>query len=104
MDVVDINLESDPAATDGWGTGYRIELWAGPGANSLNTSSDFNSGDFAVKNAYVELKAPVGNGLDIKVGVFDTIIGYEVADAPNNPNFTRSYGFVWNRPRTLVCC
>jgi len=93
LDVVDLNLESDPVATDGWGTGYRVELWAGPQANSLNTSSDFNSGDFAVKNAYVELKAPVGNGLDIKVGVFDTIIGYEVADGPNNPNFTRSLGF-----------
>jgi len=93
LNVVDLNLESDPVATDGWGSGYRVELWAGPQANSLATSSDFNSGDFAVKNAYVELKAPVGNGLDIKVGVFDTIIGYEVADGPNNPNFTRSLGF-----------
>jgi hypothetical protein len=27
------------------------------------------------------------------VGVWDTIIGYEVFDSGNNPNFTRSYGY-----------
>src|SRR6185295_10784729 len=43
--------------------------------------------------AYVALRTPVGNGIDWKFGVFDTIIGYEVLGSPNNPNFTRSYGF-----------
>jgi hypothetical protein len=50
-------------------------------------------GDTAIKQAYVVLRAPVGNGLDFKVGVFDTIIGYEVFESPNNPNFSRSYGW-----------
>jgi hypothetical protein len=94
LDVVDLNLEKDADATDGWGAGYRVELWAGPQANSLATQSgSVVGGDFAVKNAYVELKTPIGNGIDWHIGVFDTIIGYEVADGPNNPNFTRSYGF-----------
>jgi hypothetical protein len=35
----------------------------------------------------------VGNGLDLKLGVFDTILGYEVFDGGSNPNYTRSYGF-----------
>lgn len=35
---------------------------------------------------------PIGNGLDWKVGVFDSIIGYESVESPNNPNYTRSYG------------
>src|SRR4029078_12612325 len=43
--------------------------------------------------AYVALRAPLGNGLDIKLGVFDTIVGYETFDAGRNPNFTRSYGY-----------
>jgi len=30
---------------------------------------------------------------DWKIGVFDTIIGYESSESPNNPNFTRSYGY-----------
>jgi predicted porin len=93
LNVVDLNLEKDADATDGWGSGYRVELWMGPDADGLATSSSGVSGDLAVKNAYVDLKAPVGTGLDIKIGVWDTLIGYEVADSPNNPNFTRSYGF-----------
>jgi len=93
LDVIDLNLEKDADATDGWGAGYKVELWAGPQANALSTSSTETSADFAVKNAYVELKTPIGNGIDWHIGVWDTIIGYEVADGPNNPNFTRSYGF-----------
>jgi len=34
----------------------------------------------------------VPNGLDWKIGVFDSIIGYESVEGPNNPNYTRSYG------------
>jgi hypothetical protein len=56
-------------------------------------NSDGDSSSFAIKQAYVALRAPVGNGLDFKVGVFDTIIGYETFDAGNNPNYTRSWGF-----------
>jgi hypothetical protein len=41
----------------------------------------------------VALHAPVGNGLDFKVGVWDTPIGYEVFESVNDPNVTRSYGY-----------
>jgi len=41
----------------------------------------------------VSLRTPVGNGIDWKVGVFDTIIGYESTSGPLNPNYTRSYGY-----------
>ena len=93
LNVIDLNLQKDPDAADGWGSGYRVELWMGPDANTLATQSGAGKADFAIKNAYVDLKAPVGNGIDAKIGVWDTPIGYEVADSPNNPNFTRSYGF-----------
>ena len=39
------------------------------------------------------LRAPLGNGLDIKVGQVDAIIGYEVLDSYANPNYSRSLGF-----------
>ncbi len=80
---------------DGWAAGYKVDLWAGPDANLLGSQSALSdgAGDFAVKQAYVALRAPVGNGLDFKVGSWDTIVGYEVHDAPSNPNFTRSYGY-----------
>jgi hypothetical protein len=92
LNVVDLNLEKDADPADGWGAGYRVELWLGPDATTLATTAG-GAGGLAIKNAYVDLKAPVGTGLDIKVGVFDTPIGYEVADSVNNPNFTRSYGY-----------
>jgi len=40
----------------------------------------------------VALRMPLGNGIDWKVGVFDSIIGYESVESGNNPNYTRSYG------------
>jgi len=80
-----------------WAAGYRVDLWAGPDANILGTQSIFggskaSTGDFAVRQAYVALRAPCGNGIDFKVGVFDSIIGYESVESGNNPNYTRSFG------------
>ncbi len=75
-----------------WAAGYRVDLLFGPDANTFRTTSTGgNTSDFAIQQAYVSLRAPVGNGLDFKVGVFDGIIGYESHDSVNNPNYTRSY-------------
>jgi hypothetical protein len=77
-----------------WAAGYRADLWFGPDANTLNTSSfGITAQDIAIRQAYVALRTPVGNGIDWKVGVFDTILGYETLESGNNPNMTRSYGF-----------
>jgi len=76
-----------------WSAGYRTDLLFGPDANVFGSQSTFpTSGDFAIQQAYVALRAPVGNGLDMKMGVFDSIIGYESHDTGSNPNYTRSYG------------
>src|SRR5712671_2156176 len=97
LNVVQIRLEK-PLDEAEWAAGYRVDLWAGPDANTLGTQSAFNSGgragtaDFAVRQAYVALRMPVGNGIDWKVGVFDSIIGYESVESGNNPNYTRSFG------------
>jgi len=95
LNVVELRLDKPVEAADVWGAGYRVDLLAGPDANAFATqSSGLGTGaDFAVKQAYVALHAPVGNGLDLKLGVWDTIIGYEVFESGNNPNFTRSYGY-----------
>ena len=39
----------------------------GPDANVLGTASTGLGTDFAIKQAYVALRVPVGNGLDFKV-------------------------------------
>jgi hypothetical protein len=93
LNVVQVRIEK-PLDEAEWAAGYRVDLWAGPDANVLNTqSSGLGTGsDFAVRQAYVALRTPVGNGLDWKVGVFDSILGYESVESGNNPNYTRSYG------------
>jgi hypothetical protein len=94
LNVVQLSLHRPLDYETDWGSGYRVDLWAGPDANRLFTQSiDAESlSDFAIRQAYVNLRVPVGNGLELKVGVFDTIIGYESVASPSNPNFTRSYG------------
>ena len=91
LDVVQLRIEK-PLDESEWAAGYRVDLWAGPDANTLNTQSSLGHGDFAIRQAYAALRVPVLNGLDVKMGVFDSIIGYESVESPNNPNYTRSYG------------
>jgi hypothetical protein len=93
LNVVELRLDKPVEAADVWGAGYHVDLLAGPDANALNTQSLGTHGDFGIKQAYIALHAPVGNGLDFKLGVWDTIIGYEVFESALNPNFTRSYGY-----------
>src|SRR6266481_5517480 len=97
LNVVQLRIEK-PLDEAEWAAGYRVDLWAGPDANVLGTQSVFGNssfasmGDFAIRQAYIALRTPVGNGLDFKVGVFDSILGYESVEAPSDPNYTRSFG------------
>jgi hypothetical protein len=92
LNVVKITLEH-PQGEEGWAAGYKVDLIAGPDANVLATQSSGMAADFGVKQAYVTLRAPVGNGLNFKLGVWDTMMGYEVFESVSNPNFTHSYGY-----------
>lgn len=97
LNVVQLRIEK-PLDEAEWAAGYRVDLWAGPDANTLGTQSIFgggtsaSQGDFALRQAYVALRTPIQNGIDWKIGVFDSIIGYESIESPNDPNYTRSYG------------
>src|SRR5438445_1034950 len=93
LNVVQLRIEK-PLDEAEWAAGYRVDLWAGPDANTLGTQSVLasGSGDFAIRQAYVALRMPVGNGIDWKIGVFDSILGYESVESGNNPNYTRSFG------------
>ena len=98
LDVVSLALEK-PLDEAQWAAGYKAELLFGPDANTLATLSSASTAsgglpaDFAIKQAYLALRAPIGNGLDFKVGVWDTPIGYETFDAHKNPNYSRSWGY-----------
>jgi len=101
LDVIQLRIDK-PLDEQDWAAGYRADFWFGPDANVLGTSSTgINTSDFGIRQAYVALRAPVGTGLDFKMGVFDSIIGYESIESGNNPNFTRSYGHTIE-PQTMT--
>jgi len=93
LNVVKLSVEKAMDESE-WASGYKVDLLFGPDAVGYNPSANGNSdSDFAIKQAYVALRTPIGNGIDWKMGVFDTIIGYEAFDSGSNPNFTRSWGY-----------
>ena len=106
LDVIKLSI-AKPQDESPWAAGYQLDLLFGPDAVGYNNSANATttvdgrgrrtySGstmtDFAIKQAYVVLRTPVGNGIDWKVGVFDSPLGYESFDAGNDPNYTRSWG------------
>ena len=94
LNVVDIAFHKSLDEGE-WAAGYTAELWLGPDAVGLGNTiaGAANGSSIAVKQAYVALNAPIGNGINFKMGVFDTIVGYESANSVDNPNYTRSYGY-----------
>ncbi|NDF99150.1 MAG: hypothetical protein EB101_09540 [Chitinophagia bacterium] len=83
--------------------GFRTDVMIGEDAYYLaNRYTAVNWGDNESQNsnylfleqAYVSLRAPVGNGWDFKVGKFASILGYEVMERPANMNTT--YGLLFD--------
>jgi hypothetical protein len=96
LNAVNVTIEKALDPQDNWAAGYKIDMIYGPNAVAWNPSyvnGSANSSDFALKQAYVALRAPLGNGLDFKLGTFDSVVGYEVFHAGSNPNYTRTYGY-----------
>ena len=89
LNYVKLQLEK-PIDEGTWSAGYKTEIMFGPDANVMPGNL---SGGLAIKQAYIALRAPIGNGIDFKVGQFDPIVGYEVTDSYANPNFSRSLAF-----------
>jgi Putative beta-barrel porin-2, OmpL-like. bbp2 len=87
--------------------GFRADLMYGEDASFVNTNANSaatgvnglgtgagSASDFALEQAFVQFRAPIGNGIDFKVGKFVTFMGYEVIERPANMNIT--YGNLFN--------
>jgi hypothetical protein len=85
LNAVDIKIAK--AADEGkWSAGYVAELSYGPDAQAID------GGAYPLRQAYVDLKMPVGNDLDWRIGRWDSLLGKESSDTMNNANYTFSYG------------
>ena len=89
--------------------GFRADVMIGEDANYLQnrdtggaggpSNTDQNSNSLFLEQAYVSIRAPVGNGWDFKVGKFVSILGYEVIERPANMNIT--YGLLFQNAYPL---
>jgi hypothetical protein len=85
LNAVDVKIAKAEDESS-WAAGYVAELSYGPDAEAID------GGAYPIRQAYVELKVPVGNGIDFELGRWDSLLGYESSDSMKNPNYTRSYG------------
>ena len=80
-------------------SGFRVDLWAGPDASRLDTGSSDSTVE--IRNAFLDLRIPIADPLaaggarsiDLRIGSFDSPLGYESLDRNRNPHFSHSWGF-----------
>jgi len=91
LDAVDIKLVK-PLEEGQWSSGYTAEMMFGPDAGFVTGGGSGELGQ-AVREAHVDLRMPIGNGLDWQIGRFGNILGYESTTSYQNPNWTHSYAW-----------
>jgi len=91
LNDIDITIDK-PMDSTPWAAGYHADFNLGTDAVGYGFGATGNAGT-AVRQAYVVLNTPVGNGISWKMGVQDDIIGYEGNTDGSNPNYTRSVGY-----------
>lgn len=75
-------------------TGFRLDLWAGEDAADFsgNTGGGALDGDsLYVQQAFLQLRIPVGNGLDLWIGKWQQPLGFETEERATNLNITGGY-------------
>ncbi|HJR75970.1 MAG TPA: outer membrane beta-barrel protein [Nitrospiraceae bacterium] len=98
--LAQIVLEKEAKADGSWKdrAGFRVKGNAGRDSDFIG---GFNLSNWAdIQEAYLQYITPIGNGLNIQLGQFNTLIGYEVVESPHNPNYSRSWLFGLGQPFT----
>jgi hypothetical protein len=93
INKVKVTLASAPVERSGdkWDAGYRASLIFGEDAAVVNTGGEVQ-GLEDLREAYVELNAPIGSGLNIKAGQLISLLNYESGDGgAANANFSQGY-------------
>lgn len=81
------------------GVGFRTDLLFGQDAKVIKPYG-WSTDDVNLEQAYIDIIAPLGKGLEIKAGKFVTMHGAEVIESKDNWNFSRSLLFGYAIPFT----
>jgi hypothetical protein len=96
LNAVKLTLEKPLSNANEFQAGFRADIKVGEDAGLLNADAVAGSSDnLSLDQAYVIIRAPLGNGLDITVGKFASLLGYEVDDRPANLNITYGYDYAF---------
>lgn len=93
INKVKVVLASPAAERSGekWDAGFRTSFIWGEDAPVLNTGSG-NPGLEALREAFIDINAPIGDGLNIKAGQLISLLNYESGDGgAANGNFSQGY-------------
>ncbi len=93
LNKVKLTLASAPAERSGekWDAGFRVSMIWGEDAPIVNTGGEAQ-GFEALREAYVELNAPLGTGLNLRAGQLISLLNYESGDGgAANANFSQGY-------------
>ena len=90
-----IKLELGKPASEPGSAGFQFDLLFGENASILENSDiygdadveDVTDSEIFIQEAYLAYNY---DGVEIKFGKFETLLGYEVLDAPYNPHITHS--------------
>jgi hypothetical protein len=96
LNSVQLNVEK--LATEKMIVGYHFELAAG------HDPLVYDGQNVTLQEGWVQILAPLGKGLDIRVGKQATLMGFEVLEAKDDFNYSRSllFGFAENFTNTGV--
>ena len=98
IDLVQVQFLKDPAVG---GLGYKLKGSFGETAKYIHSAGLGSPDDpYDLTEAYVDYIAPLGKGLRLQMGKFATYLGFEVIEAKNNFNYSRSYLFNFSTPNT----
>jgi opacity protein-like surface antigen len=108
FNVAEFSIKKDPS--EKYPFGYGLVVTAGLDSQKNHSFGIFrdesdtfplrNTKKFDLQEAYLSGTVPLGSGLTLKGGKFVTLLGYEVIESPNNPNFSRGYLFTLAIPLT----
>ena len=101
LNNAELNIEK-PVSADS-PAGFKTSLMFGTDAEvvgGVTTGLGRTDNEFELKDAYAEYLAPIGEGLDVKVGKFATLHGAEVIESKDNWTVSRSLLFGYAIPFT----
>lgn len=76
--------------------------WNGNGAGSTYYRGGRNEYGLAMPQIYAEVYAPIFCGVDVKIGHFYSVMGFESPVAPMNFFYSRSYSSLYGMPSTMT--